>query len=361
MAAIGTNQVKMGIMPGVTWGTAVAVSGAQLIHGTYNLRTSRVEWSPNGTGFDNFKTEVCKLEESVEITMTCDLAFNSVCAQPLAHILGQDTSTEQNVGEGDYQHVMKLDEENDGEFSTFAASYGTGANDVLEIPSVKWHTVTVTQSRQGIGSIAFTGIGDKVLFGTDATNALSDLDGASYPDSNSDQCAYLGGADAYFRVNAQSGGALSSSDNLQIMDYSFTIARPLVGKHVLRGANTRYSIEPKQRGNTEGSLQFTLNEIDHSAIDLPSLWANDTEQKAEVFFTGADIGSGDKRAFKFLFPRLQFSSSIPSGYDAPNNNSEMEPVANFMLLQASSAPTGMTGHTNYIGAEITNERSAAYT
>lgn len=346
----------MGIIPGVTWGTAVEISGAQLIHGLWSLNHNEEVFRPTGVGFGNFVKEVVRLGVSVGVTLTVDVRYGCAVMQALTHILGQDTSTETTVSEGDYAHVMKFDEENDGEFSTFAASYGTSTNDILELPSVKWHTFEWSQAANGVGTITVEGIANRVVT-SGATNNLADLTGSTYQDDVN--FAVFGDANHYFRMNSQGGDALDSGDDKNIMDFTLRVSRPMSSQYTLRGANTRYVNEPKQLGLTEGTLRTKFHRILASDIDLLSIWTNKTQQKAEIFMDGSQIGGGVNRSYKIQMPGL-YPLQFPQGFDYPNNNSRMEPEMTFDLLYKDSAPTGMTG-VNYLAITAVNERVAAYT
>ncbi len=354
--AISTGQGIIAIMPGVTWGTAVNATGAQAMHGLVTLRNARGEFRSRDVGFSNFLMDVVKLEESVDITLTADLSYGSLILQPIAKLFGADTCAEVTGGQGDYRHTITLQEENDFEFTTVLWNYGTTTYDLIEIPSVKWHTLRITQERNGVGVVTIEGIGDKVNT-TGQSTTYAQLAACTY---DGYEAAVLGGTNHYCRINAASSGALSSSDDKNIMSYEITLTRPLERDYTLRGANTKYSMEPKQLGQTTGQLSLTFHQIDSSALDILSLWNAETQQKAEIYLDGTVIGSGTNRSYKYIFPCLEHVGAFPAGYDYPNNNARMRPTAVFNMLQASAAPTGMTGHTNYMSIVAVNTRTTAY-
>lgn len=358
MARISTAQGRIGIIPGATWGTAVAITGAQLIHGRYTLANARGEFSPPDVGFSNFVREIVKLEESVDITLTGRMRFGDALWQAVAHFLANDTATETTVGQGDYAHVMKMQESNDGEFTTLAASYGTLANDILEFPSVKWHTLNISGAANDVPEISVSGMADRVVL-SGATNALTNLTGASYLDDVN--YGVLGGANHYFRMNAASGAGLASGDNKNIMNFQLQMSRPLSRDYTLRGADTRYTLEPGQLAPATGTLTVQFHQILASHIDLLSIWNNSTKQKGELYLDGAVIGSGVNRGVKIQLPALDPAGPLPSGFDLPNNNSRMQPAITFNLLEAIAAPTGMTGITAPVNVTVTNTRATAYT
>lgn len=363
MADIGTAEVKFGITKGSTWGTAAAFSGAKLIHGTFTIQTSRGVFEPRGVGFDNMPTGSLDLDETVNVSMTVDLRYGCEVFQAVTMVLGDDAvGAEITMDQDDYPHVIKMTNNNYGLFSTFLSSIGTGSTDVLEIPSVKWTDFTISQVIGGqdtIGTVQVNGLGSGLKIRAAATNALSALSGASYMNETTHpNFAALTGANAYFRLNDEDGAALDSGDDIEIMSYSFGVSRPFNPKRTLRGALTPYIIEPRQAGNTKGFLTFKLANI--SSYDWLTDWAAKTYKKAEVYQEGEDIGTGDPLSYTWMFPHLRPGGALGSGFDAPNNNSEMEPEVTFDMYRAVSAPAGMTGHTNFCSILATNSRSTAY-
>lgn len=362
MAGNTTGENKIALIKGVTWGTAEALgAGAVLVHARYTLSNSRGEFEPSDVGFDLFVEEVTKLEETVDITFTAEVFYGTHATMPLAMVLGVDNVVETTVDEDDYAHSIDMTAKNAGLFTTMVATYGTGNTEVLEFPSVKWASVTWTHAANGVATIEATGIADRMVT-TGAVNDLADINACTYQDFDDfdDRYAVLAGANHYFRMNAASGDALDSGDNLEILNYEFNITRELDRDFTLRGANTRYTKEPGQLTRSTGTLTVQLHEINSAVIDLLALWQNGTKQKAEIFFDGSQINAGVNRSFKFQFPKLEAIGTLPTGFDLPNNNTRMRPQITFRVLRASAAPSGMTGVTNYLRCVAINERSAAY-
>jgi hypothetical protein len=206
----------------------------------------------------------------------------------------------------------------------------------------------------GVGSVTVQGIADRVVTSS-PTNDYSTINGLTY---ETYEAAPLGGTDAYFRMNAQSGAGLSSSDDKEIVSYKLSVNRPVERDFVLRGANTKYTKEPKQNGPTVATFELNLPYFDTSAVDVFSLWSLGTLQKAELFFNGTQIGSGTKRSYEYQLPSIK-AVEWPTGADAPNNNSRMRPKLTFDILQASAAPTGMSV-TDYCLLTEVCTRVAAY-
>ena len=352
--SISTNQSVIGLGKGSTWGTAVDVTDG--IRGLLTFSNSQGEFQPRDIGNSTQLFDITRLEETADITLTSDLTFYGVWQLILAHILGNDTAAQINVE--DYSHTMTVDQENDGEFTTLAWFYDT-ADDIIEVPSIKWHTFEMTHNRNEVGQIVFNGMADRLVVAS-TTNEDTEMNALAL---TTREDAVLGGTNHYFRINADSGAALDSGDDIEIMGYTLKLSRPMEREYVLRGANTKYTKEPKQLGFIQCTLEVRLAEIDHSTINALSLWANETKQKAEIFCDGAQI-SGDagnaNASYKLSFPKLEFMGEFPDGYGLPSNNQRMRPVLKFNCFRASAAPSGMAGITKLFQFVGVDSRTTTY-
>lgn len=356
MPPINTNRAKVAFAIGSTWGTApdmTAGGAGKLTHvSQFAVNASIGRHNPRDNGFDNFIKEVIRLEESVSLTISMDLVSDNWWPLLAAHFMGtSSTPSEQTVSQGDYLHNIDFTNEIEGEF--LSCSYLVEDDRAVEFPSIKITSMAIDMPVNQVGTVTFNAIADKVVVATGSqVNNATDIGTLSYPTQY--EALVLGGTNHYFRMNAQGGGSLSSSNDYRIMRFGAQFARPVQAGHVLRGANTRYVVEPQQLGPTTGSINFQLYDIDDSVLDMLNDWDSASEFKAELFVDGTQIGSGVNRSLKLQLPRLHHTAPIPAGHDIPNANSLMQPTATLQTLQAASAPTGMTGVTNYMRAAIIN-------
>lgn len=350
MARINTNRAKVAFAIGATWGTApdmTAGGAGKLTHcSQFTINGSRGRFNPRDNGFDNFIKEIIALEESVSITASFDVASGNWWPLLVAHFMGtSSTPTETTGGQGDYLHNIDFTNEIDGEF--LAASFLVEDDRAIEIPSLKMTSLAGNFTTNGVGTITINAVCDQLVttIGSQVNNA-TDVNTLVYPTVY--ESLVLGGTNHYFRMNAQGGAALNNTNDLKILGVSFNFARPMQPDFALRGANSKYTDEPQQLGPTTGTLTVQLKEIDDSIWDFASDWKNLTEFKAELFMDGTQIGTGVNRSNKYQFPRLASAPGFPGGHDIPNANSLMQPNMVFQVLQAATAPTGMTGVTNYM-------------
>lgn len=349
MASISTPEVDIAIGNGTTWGTAADLTASnkgKLLHASqFSVTDTFGQYEPRDIGFDLFIDTVVRLERSVQVNMTCDLAFDEMWLQVLANFLGSDTSspTEQTASQGDYLHNLDWTSSNSGKFQTLV--WKIEDDYALEIPSVKWQSITISATSNGVGTFSATGIGDRVVDNANVSNTVAEINALSYANSQF-RAMPLGGTNHYFRLNAQGGGSLSSGDNLNLMQYSLGLTRQLEPLRPLRGANTAYTVEPRQNTPTRGTFNFQLDKIDDSVLAGITEWLARTEKKAELYMDGDIIGSTLNRSLKIQLPRLSPAAAMPDGHGVPNNASNMLPTYTYDILKASAAPTGMTGVTS---------------
>lgn len=360
MAAITTNDVIVSFKKGVTWGTAVAVSsGMRLRCSQLSISGGFEEFLSRDIGFGKKLQETIKTIFNGNITVTCDLTYNQPWMALLASIMGtESTPAETTVGQADYSRTLDLANTTFGGNFWSMAYIMEDATYLAELPSVKFNSFTIQSDSNNVGTVTFSGVFDKMVV-TSTTSTYANVTGVAATAPY--EAAVLGGANHYFRMNANSGSALSSSNDFQIENYSFSITRPTRPQHVLRGANSKYIIEPKEIDRIDGSLTVRFGEIARGSFDLLLNWLNGTFLKAELFFDGSQIGTGVNRSQKFQFPYLQCLPALPSGYDVPNNNSLMTPTHGFRMLAATAAPAGMTSVTDYMRATIIDQRATKWT
>jgi len=364
MAYINRDLSKILIGNGTTWGTAADLTAAnkgKLINGRLTYGAAGFgQFESDDIGFGNFLTEVKNLDLTVDVTFTCNLSHSNVWPQIAANVLGTDTAApaEVNVGQGDYLHNLDLASSNDGKFQTLA--YLIEDDYALELPSVKWHSFTMQSDVNRVGNFTAQGIVRSIELQAVATNNAADIIAGAYQGNY--EGAPLGtftGTNHYFRLNAQAGGALSSSNDLQIKYYTLSVTRPVDRGFYLQGGNSPYTNEPRQGEKTDVRFGIRFWKIDDAVRDWIADWKAGTELKGELFFDGSQIGTGANHSVKIQLPRLRPDENIPPGYDLPDK-SFAEPEPGYRCMKATAAPTGMTGVTNCLRMAVVTNRSVRY-
>lgn len=358
MASIATDLVKIGLKKGSAWGTAVAVSSGIYLYGRISISGGDDGYFPSDLGFAGKRTTQTFLRRNLSVTFTADLAYSQGVMALVASVMGtESTPSEQTVSQGDYLRNIDLADSNVGLFWTLA--WLNEDDDLCELSSVKWTGFTIAQEANGVGTVTVQGVADNLtILAGGAASSVANITGNT---PLTYQSAVLGGTNHYFRINADSGAGLSGTDNKPILSYSLSLQRTLDPLFALRGANTKYSLEPTPLGDIVGNLTFQLAYIDDSVQDLILDWLNKSTFKAEIFLDGSQIGSGVNTSYKFQMPLLQPDGPIPSGYDAPAKNQRMQPSLSYAMMKRSAAPTGMTGVTDYLRIVSIDRRSTKWT
>mgnify|MGYP001163372457 CR=1 FL=1 len=342
MAVREFNDVSAAVKNGSTWGTA-----ADLTSGAYKMHFESIAFEQSrgtflSTGNTNNVTDVALLEANASVTITANLAFhNGAIWQLIANCMGtSSTPAEQTASQGDELHVIDVTSSISGKFVTIAWEVET--DQVVEIPSLKVTDFTISMNTNQVPTATIKGIASQVLFsgqGT-VTNTAAELQALSLPTV---EIPALGRTNHYFRLNTNAGGSLSSTDNKEILTFTWTFTRPLDESRTLRGASTPYSSEPLQLNNSDQTVAVTFDRVDDANQDPMTDLLNQTTQKAELYLDGNQIGSGLNTYMKFQFPIMKVFQ-VP-GY-SPTRGQRITAGYTWRAYQAGSAPTGMTGVTN---------------
>lgn len=350
MSEFSHDEAEIAIGQGSTWDTAADLTASnkgKKIHGRIQLSANRGEFVADDIGFGNFQEVVKELNLEVDVTMTVSMAYNNIWPQILANVLGTSTASPAEVtsGQGDYLHNIDLSSNNTGKFQTIA--YLVETDKCVELPSVKWSGMDFSGTNNGVATFTARGIASRIITPTETpTNTAAEIADLSYEGTY--EAAALGsftGANHYFRMNAQAGGALSSGDNLGLMDWNLSINRPLERQFYLDGSASPYTKQPRHNGKIDGQFGFRFWKTDDAVRDWLYDWKQGTELKAELFLDASTvIGSGTASSFKFQMARLR-PINLPGGFDHPEASGFAEPTPSYRIMKASAAPTGMSGVT----------------
>lgn len=361
MSSINSNQVAVGLAKAATWGTAVDITttGKLIYASQVTVNPSYDSLAPRDAVASFYAKDKTRTRLSVDVSITADLTYGGQWLLALAGALGVSTATptEVTVGQGDYTHNIDFSTAQSGKF--FTMCYLTEDDYIAEVPSLKFHSATINIVAGNLSSITLQGIGDREVYDSGASNSVADLN--SLVAAQEYESIVLGGANHYFRGDVYSTGtALTSADNLQIMNATLTLQRPVERRYVLRGADTFYTLEPYQLAEAVGSLQFQLSESDLGTKDWLAAWAAKSAYMFELFVDGSQIGSGANNSFKIQIPYAKPAGAKPAGYGITAKNALIQPSITWDLFEATTAPAGMSGVTKYCRFVAVTERSATY-
>lgn len=314
------RQLKHAIALASAWGTAVETStldGAYIknVSGLERRRKLSVDKSA-GMGFES--TAYHGIEEAPTPNFTMDCQENdAIPLLLLAAMMGADSVA---GGSDPYTHTMAAQEVS-GKLLTYRHQE---LDECKVIPTMALDSLKLSFNGEGILEFAATGIGNKY---TDSA-AATDLDSLTY----SVMSTPFTMQNFTFRLNAQSGDALDSSDDADVANFEINLARPMNGEPVSGGDAIA---QPTEGAFPEFRISFRFPQKTAVVKALEAAITAGTKYKAEATYSG----SSASRELKFSFPQLFIESvSVPKD--------EVLPAEVVMRVQkAASAPTGMTGIT----------------
>lgn len=226
-------------------------------------------------------------------------------------------------------HQFDLADSIDGLGATFAIDKNLYVD---ELTSAKVHGFELTQASNGAMDQTFTVLGSKPT-NISSVNINSTLGGATFPVFTNRIVQQQG----VFRMNANSAGALSSTDAIHVESVKLTFARPEDAPHIY---GQDFVEEPADNGWPDVMVELTYPRM--NTVSANSLYAglrSSTAFKADWIFTGAFINSTDNYTKKFQFPYLQL---MEDGFLAATNGAQqVKPVVKLAARLAPTSPTGM--------------------
>lgn len=342
MAKIQHNEQYAGFGIGTTWGTA-----DDLTAGTAEaFRYRSISWNDSFQFLDvkntsNTNIDQHKLALTSQFQTVHELEYHSCVLKMIALFFGTSTASpsEQNVGEGDYLHQIDVANSIRGKFGTIA--YCVEDDQVIERPSCKPSALTLLFEANQPVVATIDWVADRYLYSGSDTPANTQAEVAALTAATTEE-AVVGGSGLYLRVNAESGGALSSSDDHEVVRATFRLERGYQNKYVFQGANTPYIVEPYESTAWASTLDVEYAHVDDADHDPLGDVTDQTARKAELQITGNQIGSGDNATLKLMLPSMKGRST--QGY-GPQRGQILAPSASYMCFGGVTAPTGMTGVT----------------
>jgi hypothetical protein len=204
---------------------------------------------------------------------------------------------------------------------------------ISEVPSAKCTGFELSFGDNGRAEIVWMFIGTKEVVDS-AINTSTQVSALTFPTQG--MRAFF--KQLSFRINAQSGGALSGSDAVSITDLKFKYEQPL---DELMIAGQDYLIEPEDNDYPEITLDITFARLDSTSEDYIGYHRDNTSLKADMTLTGTAIATSNYKLL-FQFPNL-IVASAPIEFKGGAEN--VMPSVSLKAYKAAAAPTGMTGIT----------------
>jgi hypothetical protein len=228
--------------------------------------------------------------------------------------------------------------------------YGTFVQDkvadIFEVPGAKCSGFTLSVGEMGRMEMSLNFIGDIVVEDS-STNTSTEVGNLTFPTQGLRSFF----REAVIRINAQGGGALGSSDAIDVTDMTLTFNQPLDIRHV---AGQTTIIEPEENGFPEVTMELTAGRSGATWNAFFAGHRNTTAYKMDITFTGATLATTN---YAVLY---QFPNVILTPYTAPvaGGAGQIIPTVGARALSTTAAPTGMTGVTVPVRVTTTGEQTA---
>lgn len=335
-----------------TWGTAVALGATDEVllvaPGSSGLDVPAQPIDPALESDTPFvlKSELLQIPP-VDVTLPVRLRYEmGSIGRAIAMIFGT-AGTPSLLDTTAYKHTFQWADEISGLFGTYAEER---PSKIFEAAAAKPYKLELNFSN-GV-CMANVSMRCNTVIDTSTTNTATQMDALTVPSNFFDDGVQAMFAHASVKMNAESGGDVTSETALVLSDFSVVFERPIESGVHVAGSNT--IIEPLEEGLSGPGITVTLSFPRMSSVNNAyfATFLAGTEQKMKIQLTGALIESTYYYDLSLYFPRLKMQN--------PTYPVE-EIVKSGLVLQAeeaASAPTGMTYARPY--AEIVNLATTDY-
>lgn len=350
MTAITGAQINAGLALNATtdaWGTAKATGAGNGIRAEIapSIDVQQLSLRPIGGGAIMTPDSYAGRQTPV-VNLTADLGFQNGTDRLLAQFFGYSpTPSEVTGGQGDYRHQMLLSETANQVYTTFA--YEDTTTTTIELPTASVRSITLSFSEtHAIINLEAELLGSKVEISS-AVNTNAVLAGCTIPDSE----PTIIKLEDKFWINAESGDALDSGDQYDIVSYTLVLTRPQDFIGNVKGSAGNAA--PQINDVTSGTLTVTVQQVaDHT---YHAAWAAGTKYKCKLTSLGSVIAAGTNKEVSIFVPSMKLVS-FPDHQQTEAGFNSM--TLEFTIFAATAAPTGMASIYPYV--EIVNTRTTAY-
>jgi len=248
-------------------------------------------------------------------------------------------------GSGAYSNEYYPSDNITGLFATMVVRKSDTAKGIWEIPSCKFHGLTLTGDVGELVKVAYDYTGNKIETES-PVNDTAALDAVTIPNVEEANMVVM---DSNFkiRMNAEGGAALQDSDKIYPHGFTLKYNRPASEDY---SASNIDMDEPSQEDYAEATIELRFDK--YNLDDFTTAISNDAEQKIDIIFVGSAIGGAYNYELTIELPRVKFLSA-----DAPVTGPGKIPhTIEGKCYLPNAAPTGMTA-TTAIYLAVQNKRT----
>lgn len=320
-----------------TWGTAVACGA---LNGLLILN-EQVKGGPEYEPDDSLQTWAKQGDlgaKKYEGDLIAPMRYRGL-GLLMACAMGTAGTPAQQGGTAAYLHTLQLATSTEGTFGTLAFDKG---HSVWEYASCKVEGFTIKGEAGKPLTIAFHLVCNDLARNTSSgTNNNTTMASVTVPDTQRRVHMRQG----VFRINGQTGDAFDSDDIIYPSAFELVFKRKLSRDHV---AGSDAIQEPLNDGKPDITLKLDFPK--YTADTYLDAFVNETYQKMDIKFTGAQISGAYYYGLNLYFPNLKCTNA-EAAIAGPGKI--VHPLE-FDCLGCDSAPTGMTALTVPFKVEIQN-------
>ena len=323
------------------WGGAVACGASDgLLIRSHTIKKKRADLADDSLGV-YFQREADRGDIDVSGDLSCYLRYDGLDL-PIALALGQSAGAPAQQGATTaYSQTLTPVSSIEGLFATLAIDSGIN---IAEYPTAKFMGLTIKGKAGQPVEVLFHLRADDMLTDSAVNTQATFADVTIAERSNRVLMSQL-----TCRINDADGAALGGSDEVIPSSFELTFKRRMDAVRTLGSAGA--IDEPLEAGRPEITLkmEFPRYSGDQHFAD----WDAQTAKKCELEFTGRLIESPYSRMLRIRMPRLLHTQA-----DLPIEQGILRHPLEFACLEASSAPSGMSGITAPFVVELINTQSA---
>ena len=341
MGDIEKRLNKAAIKKGSVWDTEVDVNaaGTGLLAQNPGAPKANPQMIEEDSALSPFETDldVGNINPS-DFSLDFDYRWDGLENILLAMLFGTSPAPTQQAATTAYLHALSLANSAAGLFGTYAVEKGTK---IHVVPSFKVMKGSFSFN-SGLIKASFGLRGSRVIDNSAIITAMSSVT----PPANAHHRAKA--CQAVFRMNAQTGAAFESTDEIRPKAFTLDVDRKMDSEH---GAASQVIVESRENGKPSAKLSMEFSRMDAVNAAYFAEWIAGTEKKADIVITGPLIASTYYYYLKFQFPRLIIE-------DVEYADAGIIPAKLALrAVVADAAPTGMTGLTLPVYVGIMNTRT----
>jgi len=333
MSSLTGKVATAAATPATTWGTAVAVGaldGVLIASESFSKTPEMLEDMPIST---DFKRNIIAGNITVEGSLSGDFRYES-WDQFLAIVMGADTVVQPDATNSPsvYDHTYDLVGDVLGNLMTIVFDKVTR---IHELTTVALTGFTISGDAGGVLTIEVTGLAyDRIT--NSVVNTSTEISAVTYQTRGLTIPFNIG----TFRVNVASAGALGAGDIVCPNSFSLSAEIPLEGDQVACGG--QQVTQPDYTGIPSYKLSLEFPRVLATLPAFVDLLQAETEMKSDIQYIGPVINSADTTPLNHTWTVEMPRMKIMNADELIEGVGKIPVSAEFELLEAASAPTGMS-------------------